>query len=100
RASDAVGAKVTTAPAGLVASTVMFAGRLSTGGVLSIRIVPKLPGALFPALSVAVPFAVEVPSALYGISAGQVATPEVRSPQVKWTVTFCLVHVPATYVAL
>ena len=48
---------------------------------------PKEVEAELPALSVATPVAVDIPSALYTASGGQVAIPEPPSEQVKCTVT-------------
>ncbi len=67
------------------------------GAVLSILIRPKLALAVFPALSVAEPVAVNTPSALKTWSAGHEATPLSASAQVKRTVTVWLVQVPAVY---
>ena len=52
---------MTTLPDGLVASTVMFAGRFSVGGVVSRMVTVKLPKAILNLLSPARQFTVVVP---------------------------------------
>jgi hypothetical protein len=61
-ASLAVALKLTVAPDGPDASTVMFAGRLRTGGVVSRTMMLKLAEAALPALSVARQVTVVEPS--------------------------------------
>ena len=54
--------KVTTAPAALVASTVMFEGTVITGAVVSLTVTVNVLLAEFPAASLAVAVTVVVPS--------------------------------------
>ena len=61
--SVAVGAKVATAPEGLVASKVMLAKAAITGAVVSCTVTVKLPVLTFPASSVAEVATVAVPMA-------------------------------------
>ena len=61
--STALAVKVTTAPAALVASTVILAGTMSIGGVVSRTVTVKLPWAVLPCASVAVQFTVVAPMA-------------------------------------
>ncbi len=61
--SVANGAKVATAPAELVASTVIVAGKDKEGGVVSTTATSKLPLAVLPAASVAEQFTGVVPRA-------------------------------------
>src|SRR5262245_13022415 len=61
--SLAVAANVTTAPVGPVASAVMLAGRVSTGGDVSTTVTLKLPEAVLPAVSVAEQLTVVAPRA-------------------------------------
>jgi hypothetical protein len=72
--SDADAENVTTAPDALVASTVMFAGTVTVGGVVSTTVTVKLPLAVFPAASVAEQFTVVVPSANVLPDAGEHVT--------------------------
>jgi hypothetical protein len=60
--SDAETVKVTTAPLGPVASTVMSPGTVTTGGVFCWTVTAKNPVAVFPALSVAEQVTLVVPS--------------------------------------
>src|SRR5207247_650577 len=61
--SVAVAAYVTLRPAGLLHSTVWLAGHTICGGSFSSITTAKLHTALFPLLSVAVQFTVDVPAA-------------------------------------
>src|SRR4051794_18119507 len=61
--SDPAAMKVTTAPAGLVASTVMFVGTVTTGGVVSTTVTLNAPNDRLPAASIAEQLTVCVPSA-------------------------------------
>lgn len=75
--SVAVTVKVTTAPEELVASALMFPGRLRVGRPDTVTV--KLPVALFPALSVAVQVTVVVPSGKVEPEAGVQLTGTVPS---------------------
>ena len=78
--SVAVGAKVATAPEGLVASKVMLAKAAITGAVVSCTVTVKLPVLTFPASSVAEVFTVVVPMAKVDPLAGVAVTVGVASP--------------------
>ena len=61
--SVAVAVYETAAPVGPVASTTLFAGRVSVGGVVSTTVIVNEPLALLPLASVAVQLTVVAPSA-------------------------------------
>jgi hypothetical protein len=64
-ASDAVTVKVTAAPEGPVASTVMFAGKVRVGGVviwMGLTVIVKEPELVLPRVSLAEQFTVVMPT--------------------------------------
>ena len=73
--SVALGVKVTTAPAALVASAVMFAGSVRVGAVPSLTVALKLTLAVFPAASLAVSVTIVVPALRALPAAGVCVTP-------------------------
>ena len=64
-------AKVAGAPEALTALTVMLAGNVSVGAVVSTTITVKLAAPVFPCVSVAVQFTVVVPNAKVAPEAGK-----------------------------
>ena len=65
--------KFTTAPLALVGSTVMFAGTVMAGAVVSLTVTVKLWLAWFPAVSLAVVVTVVVPSGKMEPEAGELS---------------------------
>ena len=96
--SVAVAAKVTTAPAALVASTVMSAGRLRTGGVVSFTVIVKVPVLWLPEASVAVQLTIVTPTAKAAPEAGAQTTDGAGSAM-SVAVALKLTGVPAGLVA-